>query len=181
MAHNYPTALDTVASLGGVVVDNVTAHAASDINDLRNIVVELEEKVGVDNSAVTTTLDYLVNNFFEAGRKLWLYEDAAPTGWTYVGSVADRVLAVKGGANAFNVAGGNQAGTWTQPGHQLTINEMPSHRHSYQSGGEGGYAVGGQADLSVTAYTAFTGGSASHNHGSTWRPYGAVGIIVEKD
>jgi hypothetical protein len=38
------------------------------------------------------------------GRKLWLYENTAPTGWT-IASVTDGVIAVKGGSDAYNVNG----------------------------------------------------------------------------
>jgi len=199
----FPTTLD---SDFGTLVDNVDAHAASQINELRRAVEGIEAKVGIDSSAVTTSLDYLVNNFFEAGRRLWLYEDAAPTGWTYMASIADRVIGVKGGSNAFNVVGGNQAGTWTQPNH---THAGPSHNHqwynwraglsfqSYASNGSAknpGYGNMGAAESCIQTagagsygidednYTnnasGTTGGGAT---ASTWRPYGAVGIIVEKD
>jgi len=167
----FPTTLD---SDFGTLVDNVDAHAASQINELRRAVEGIEAKVGIDSSAVTTSLDYLVNSFFEAGRRLWLYEDAAPTGWTYMASITDRVIGVKGGSNAFNVVGGNQAGTWTRT--------VPAHTHDtgYVTSGSGGAdwssSGEGQKWLSSGFTTGSTGGSAS-----TWRPYGAVGIIVEKD
>ena len=119
----FPTTLDADF---GTLVNNVNATDVSQINEIRRAVEGIEAKIGIDDSLVTTSLDYLVNSFFESGRRLWLYEDAAPTGWTYLASVADRVLAVKGGSNAFNVAGGNQAGSWTQANHTHT---GPSHTH----------------------------------------------------
>ena len=201
----FPTTLD---SDFGTLVDNVDAHAASQINEIRRAVEGLEAKVGIDSSLVTTSLDYLVNNFFESGRRMWLYEDAAPTGWTHMASVADRVIAVKGGSNAFNVVGGNQAGTWTQPNH---THSGPSHNHkwydnqgyhnndySFDTNGNSislpiasaysgyrhmkiriddeNYRIG--SDLYTNNASGTTGNGAT---ASTWRPYGAVGIIVEKD
>ncbi|MCP3684628.1 MAG: hypothetical protein GY861_18330 [bacterium] len=61
MAINFPTTLDTltnpVATDNTVTVSHATQHA--NVND---IVEALEAKVGVDTSAVATSLDYLVTN-----------------------------------------------------------------------------------------------------------------------
>lgn len=97
-------------------------------------------------------------NFLATGRKLWLYENTAPTGWT-IEAVTDGVLAVKGGAQAYNANGGTEAGTWTQPNHTHTgpshTHTGPSHNHqwynslaaaahdqSYNSGGSAANLVG---------------------------------------
>ena len=203
----FPTTIDADF---GTVQDNVTATAASQLNELRRAVEGLEAKVGINDSLVTTSLDYMVNGFFEAGRRLWLYEDAAPTGWTHLASIADRVIAVKGGSNAFNVAGGNQGGSWSQASHTHT---GPSHNHlwyDYRAGSDhdatfdsnGNYIDPITASLSVAGFrhikvqitggsldragenffTSNSGASATGASGTvnTWRPYGAVGIIVEK-
>lgn len=87
--------------------------------------------------------------------KVWFWQNTAPTGWTIdVTAAADAVLAVKAGSGTYAVAGGSQAGTWTQPdhvhsggshthtftgvdhlhataNHTLTISEMPNHAHAY--------------------------------------------------
>ena len=133
-----------------------------------------------------------------SGMKVWFYLNVAPTGWTIDTSAADTILAVKGGANAYNVAGGNQAGTWTQPGHILTKDELASHGHgnlyAYMNGtpsyGVGGgvqsvcAAVGGGdstlMNASVTGSISGSAGDQSHNHGTTWRPLANVGIICTK-
>jgi hypothetical protein len=72
--------------------------------------------------------------------KAWFYQDAAPTGWTIDATPADALLAVKGGANAYNASGGTQQGTWTQTNHThttgdftLTATYIPAHDHG--SGG----------------------------------------------
>ena len=57
---NFPTSLDSFGS----VSDNVDDVVADHVNDLRRAVEALETKVGVNSSAVDTTLDYKVNNFF---------------------------------------------------------------------------------------------------------------------
>lgn len=142
--------------------------------------------------------------------KVWFWMNVAPTGWTIdATAAADAVLAVKAGSGTYAVAGGSQAGTWTQPdhlhtqpththtqpththtqpththsftgvdhlhsteNHTLTIDEIPSHRHSvcplasYRSGGAPS-AIGGVDLPTTTLYTAYTGGGKAHNHGNT--------------
>lgn len=147
---------------------------------------------------------------FPSGTKLWFDQNTAPPGWTYDNTRTDRVLAVKGGANAYSVDGGSVAGTWTQPSHTLVTTEIPAHthvigndthNHSFggstprygSSGSDGSYGsilYGGSdtvaASVSINNDThnhtcANAGSGGSHNHGTTWRPGAAVGIICAKD
>lgn len=128
---------------------------------------------------------------------VWVYLNAAPTGYTIVVAAADALLAVKGGAQAYNANGGTQQGTWTQPDHlhttpdfTLTTNEMPAHTHTANGivVGTGAWAGGG-AEQSGQVTTSSTGTGAAHNHGNTgnsataitWRPLAQVGIIVSRD
>ena len=196
----FPTTLDTDF---GTLVDNVSDAEASNVNDLRRAVEGLEAKVGINSSVVTASLDYKVNNFFVTGRKLYLYENTAPTGWTIV-AVTDRVLAVKGGS--YGATGGATAGTWTQPNHTLIKAEIPIHTHTISTTGAHTHTIGlygtlqgsgtngnwGNMDDDITNRTTNSNGShthtagnegsgSAHNHGTTYRPSAAVGIIVTKD
>ena len=72
-----------------------------------------------------------------AGTKMYFYQNAAPAGWTYDNGVTDRILSVKGGAQAYNVNGGNQAGSWTQPDYTLQVADMPAHDHGGVTGAGG--------------------------------------------
>lgn len=146
----------------------------------------------------------------EAGAKTWFYADSAPDGWTIDATVADALLALKGGSQAYNVDGGNLAGTWTQPNHTLTEAEIPAHDHgsagahthtayrqyAYVSAGSpanvgSGASVGTVSESSATttdtvdsdgAHThTSVGGSGAHNHGATYRPYACLGIVCSKD
>lgn len=129
--------------------------------------------------------------------KMWIYRNDAKAGWTIDDAVADKVLALKGGAAAYNVAGGNTAGTWQQPNHTHT---GPSHEHplpigeiaaataacykSTQTSGtftsDKGVAVASPlsqtrpALVSMAAGTGVTGGGAVAN---TYRPAAAVGTL----
>jgi len=62
----------------------------------------------------------------DATYKMWVYVNAAGDGWVVDSSVTDKVLAIKGGTAAYNVAGASAGGTWTQPNHTHT---GPSHTH----------------------------------------------------
>jgi len=85
MAITFPTTLDTLTDptasdkLNSVTVPHATQHA-----DLNNIVEALEAKVGVDGSAVSTSLDYIVKaatgiRLF-APREKWNVAASAATG-----------------------------------------------------------------------------------------------------
>ncbi len=198
MAINFPSSLDSFVAK----VDSVDYPQAIDINDMQDAVEALEAKVGIDSSGVTTSIDYKVNNFFTTGRKLWLYEDTAPTGWTIV-SVSDCVLAVKGGSDAYNVTGGTTAGTWAQPTHThtgpdhahdmpLTPEDLGSNSFRYSSTQTGGsvsldrqFTISGDSASIATrtvwkTYNGGTGNTGSGATASTWRPSAVVGIIVTK-
>ena len=186
MSTNFPVTLDAYAAL----VDNTDDVLAAHPNDRGDAIEALEAKVGVDGSAVTTSLDYKVNNFFATGRKVYLYENTAPTGWS-ITAVTDKVLAVKGGADAYNISGGTAGGTWTQPNHTHT---GPSHTHIVSKGTYSvtNYAANGYLRVTQTAWntngitsdittgsggTGVTGGGAT---AATYRPSAAVGIICTK-
>jgi hypothetical protein len=57
-AISFPTSLDSLTNN----TDNVDTIVAQDINDLNDAVEALEAKVGVDSSAVSTSLDYKIRN-----------------------------------------------------------------------------------------------------------------------
>jgi len=153
----------------------------------------------VSGTAISTTLgssstklasESAIKTYVDAGdlpsgTKAWFYQNVAPTGWTIdTVAEADTVLAVKGGSNAYDVAGGNKGGTWTQPDHAhtgpshthttqdltLTIAQMPSHAHSYTFlGYSSSSGPAGTHTWSSYSYpqTGYTGGSQPHNHGIT--------------
>lgn len=161
----------------------------ADLNAGSGITLSANNNVAKGTVTVGITSGYIegIANPFPAGTKLWFYQDTAPTGWTIDASVADSVIAVKGGTQAYNVSGGNLAGTWQQAGHTLTINEIPSHSHvlnmhnewSVRQNNKGPYLRPGKDGSPITSDA--IGGGQAHNHGNTWRPYAAVGIICTKN
>ena len=58
MVISFPTSLDALTNN----TDNVDTIVAQDINDLNDAVEALEAKVGINSSAVSTSLDYKIRN-----------------------------------------------------------------------------------------------------------------------
>ena len=144
-----------------------------------------------------------------SGTKMYFYQNVAPAHWTIDSTPADALLAVKGGSNAFNVDGGNQAGTWTQLNHTHTgpshTHTGPSHTHSVPKDGWGHAGAWASGRVStyggidglltrsavngVTSGTSGTGASGAGGTGATgggtsaatYRPLAQVGIIATKD
>lgn len=122
---------------------------------------------------------------FPSGTKMYFYQNVAPSGWTIDATCADALLAVKGGSQAYNVDGGNQAGTWTQPDHTLTTAELPNL--TYKNTKTLGGSITAFNNIGDTAATINwkTGidqnGGGAHNHGDSGRPLAQVGIIATKD
>jgi len=65
-----------------------------------------------------------------ASLKLWVYSNSAQEGWVIDTSVTDKILALKGGTEAYNTTGGSTAGTWTQPNHTHSISGA-AHVHQW--------------------------------------------------
>lgn len=133
---------------------------------------------------------------FVAGTTMWFYQASLPSGWEPIEATGDALLAVKGGSNKYQNFG--TQGTWSQPGHALTVEQMPSHYHiafktkeTTGSSNSLGPVRGKTADPG-SFQTQSTGGLGSgqnegvggptveHNHGSTWRPLANVGILGRK-
>ena len=97
-----------------------------------------------------------------SGTKMYFYQNTAPTAWTIDGAVADTLLSVKGGAAAYNAAGGSQAGTWTVAG--LTNAAEATHTHTGPSHTHTGpshvHAAGAHTHTMVNEAQACTNASA---------------------
>lgn len=80
MATNFPTSLDTLTNPSGSDTLASPDHAGqhSDANDA---IEALQAKVGVDGSAVTTSLDYKVSILVPTGAIIPYAGSTAPAGW----------------------------------------------------------------------------------------------------
>jgi len=186
-----------VSAIGTMMSNKGYTISDSDLAILITAMSNILTKADFGSSA-GTVCEGNDSRFFASTTKVWFYQNVAPTGWTIDVTAADSVLAVKGGSNAYNINGGNQAGTWTQPSHihatadhTLTIPEMPAHTHPERGQGAGQYGGGLYAYDTpyYTVNTGSTGGGQPHNHGdttsnataNTWRPLANVGIICIKN
>jgi len=118
---------------------------------------------------VTNIVHEITNLGVEGGSVCYFYQDTAPTGWTIVDTVTDKVIGLKGGS--LGETGGTTTGTWTVADHThagaththagathahstsavaLTTSQLPAHSHS------GSAAAGGSHSHTVPAGT-YTG------------------------
>ena len=192
MAIDYPTDIDAF----GDVTDDTDTFDAVHLNDLRRAIEELEGKTGVDSSKVDTSIAYKVDNFYvENTRFMYFWENTAPTGWTIDTTCADCVLAIKGGAQDYNVSGSTKAASsWTD----FDITAHAAHNHKWfdfidatnehsityndqNYGGTWTSAGAVNAPFDVRSEDGWTANSAAFSHAGagTWRPPGGVGIIAE--
>ncbi len=73
----------------------------------------------------------------DTSQKIWIYRNTAMSGWTVDASITDRVIAIKGGSQAYNVNGGNTAGSWSYSHNHKWFNYVAaaSHDQTYNSAG----------------------------------------------
>jgi len=126
------------------------------------------------------------------GTKMLFKQASAPAGWTFVAEDNDRALI----NTSTESQGGDTGGSWTidglsVDGHQLTVDEMPSHSHDFTEDwidalgpGDGKSFTSGSGGR-VDVYIAPTGGDQAHDHGisqdGSWRPSYAKVITCQKD
>jgi hypothetical protein len=137
MTTNYPISLDVYADK----IDNISTVLASSVNNLQDAVAALQTHIGKDSSAVVTTIDYMVGDFFDIGvRQCYFWMATAPVGWTTIALASECAVVVKGGVASYNIDGGQYFDPF-QPGGssgaEWTINDqMPgAHRHRWYQGG----------------------------------------------
>jgi hypothetical protein len=117
---------DTFATLTRNIDSSTGAAQAFSIGDI----VSLRPVVQIIEDLATLVDTYEGKLEAPSGTKMVFYQAAAPTGWTIDATVADALIAIKGGSQAFNAAAGTLAGTWTVPNH---THNLSSHTHNLAS------------------------------------------------
>lgn len=185
-----------VTTIGGSGTEATWTVSLSSPTDTKKV----EAAVGFTIAGGTTEKILTVKTnttLFEAGTKVVFYQDTAPTGWTIVNTLDDKLLFITKGSGAGGQTGGgvHSTGTWTLSGvsvsvdsHTLTVAEMPEHTHPLNgyitSGGDRGYPNTGTTSGGTSGST---GGGGGHVHPSTvtfantWRPAAYCAIIAAKD
>lgn len=134
--------------------------------DLGRIIYVIDE--GAFYFASSSAWSLWGSDIIPAGTKMIFYQDTAPTGWTIDGTVADALIAVKGGSNAYNVAGGQLAGTWVHGDHSHTFADsfsashshaLGSHNHQWYNGNKRSWESDGST--TVTVNNSWTGNTTT--------------------
>lgn len=121
---------------------------------------------------------------FLPGTVMWFWSASAPLGWSIATGLEDTLLAVKSNSGTYATAGSLQ-GTWQQADHTLTLPQIPPHTHATRVvQGQGSAQTVRQGNTPTTldfVSTNSAGGGLPHNHGLTWRPQAAVGLLCRKN
>ena len=153
-----------------------TQHATKSYVDTKILGNALNNFLVADATLDAHAVSYkqLVATAFPSGTRLVFQQTAAPTGWTKDINAALNDTALRfvtgtvgtGGSNAFSAALVNANNTGS---HVLTVDEIPSHAHSYTERTGFAYAQsgGGQYGYPSTSTSGYTGGGQGHTHVST--------------
>jgi hypothetical protein len=208
-----PTAAVSPVLSGSVTIDSNTSTPALKITqtgvgpalrvqdstdpDATPFLIDSTGQVGIGTAAPSAALEIASPGVFKGawaymptGTAVVFFQAAAPTGWTKVTTVNDKALRVVSGATG-GATGGAIAwstafsGSGTVGSTVLTVNQIPSHTHTYVNGtSDPGYKPDGSTGPAgyngFTGTTAATGGGLGHDHTLPNLQYADV-IICTKD
>lgn len=187
MATNFPTSLDSLTNPSSGNTLNSPSHSTQHAN-ANDAIEVLEAKVGIDNSAVTTSHDYKIRVYNPIGEITMWATNTAPTGWLIAdGSAISRstysaLFGVLGtsygagdGSTTFNlpnlkgrVVAGRDASqtefdtigeTGGSKTNALGVLNLPAHSHSVTDTGHSHPESGRSTNASSPGYLQRIGGS----------------------
>jgi hypothetical protein len=167
---------------GGVIVDSSIVNGSISGTTLTNTAIS-GSAINSTTIGATTPSTAVFTTFsgawasLPAGTKMLFVQTAAPTGWTKLTTNDDKALRIvsgsagTGGSVAFTTAFSSQSISGTVGDTTLTVDQIPSHTHSYTAAG-GVTLVNGGATFSslINASgltTGATGGGLPHTHSLT--------------
>jgi len=167
---------------GGVIVNSSVVNSALSGGTISNSIIS----GGSINNVVIGSTTPTTANFttfsgawasLPAGTKMLFVQTAAPTGWTKVTTDDNKALRVvsgtagTGGSVPFTTAFTSQSISGTVGETTLTIDQIPSHSHSYTAAGSVTLVNGGTAFQALINSSALTSGAAGngqpHTHSLT--------------
>jgi hypothetical protein len=131
-------------------------------------------------------------HYSSTSARWWVYANVAGDGWVVDSSIADLVVAIKGGTQAYNIAGGTGGGSWTISGSTVGgmsgnhVHTIPNHDHTF---GTIDYIVRSTDTGTETVFSSYINsgttatGNVSNDHyhavtfNAVWRPSAAVGTL----
>jgi hypothetical protein len=137
---------------------------------------------------IEADLNTRITRLIDPGTKMAFFQAAAPYGWTQDLSHNDKMLRVVSSVGGGSGGNDSPISHYHVGGdHTLTINEIPSHHHSYDRANYVDDTVDGNSEYGTQAHggsnTGNTGGSQPHNHGDsdTYSPKYIDMIVCSKD
>jgi len=154
-----------------VVHNDTSENADADTVARRDALGRLKVDGGGSGQDAVNHNDLASFSSIPSGSRMLFYQASAPSGWSQITSVNDRVIRV------VSTSGGGTGGSWTISGlsvldHVLTVNEMPGHSHTMQSAGShshsGSTNTAGLHSHNITTYDAGNNGSGFPPAGGTF-------------
>lgn len=204
MATTFPTSLDSLSNPASGDTLNAPSHSTQHAN-ANDAIEMLEAKVGVDSSAVTTSLDYKMRINNPTGEITIWATNTAPTGWlicdgtaisrsTYstLFGVLSTTYGAGNGSTTFNLpnllgkvpvgrnASDTSFDTIGETGGSktsaLTSGNLPAHSHSGTTSNAGSHShTSAQSDI----VRQFGGGDAKLTANSNYGPYNTGSITTD--
>ena len=204
MATNFPASLDGLTNPSSGDTLNAPSHSAQHANS-NDAIEALQTKVGVDNSAVATSLDYKMRINNPTGEITMWGTSSAPTGWLIAdGSAVSRsTYSALWGVLGTTYGGGDGSTTFNLPNlkgkfpvgrdasqgefdvlgetgggktNALGVANLPAHTHSGSTNNTGGHAhTSAQSDI----VRQFGGGDAKLTANSNYGPYNTGSITTD--
>jgi len=145
-----------------VVHNDTSINADADTVARRDALGRLKVDGGGSGQDAVNHNDLASFSSIPSGSRMLFYQASAPSGWSQITSVNDRVIRV------VSTSGGGTGGSWTISGlsvldHVLTVNEMPGHSHTM--GSAGSHSHSGSTDTDTATGTIYNDVHSSNSSG----------------
>lgn len=168
----------TTSCIGSFFVENLTTNSfnITVVNDQVATGVIVPKGRSTVISDATNGCRIAGTDSFPTGTSLSFPQTSAPTGWTKSTTHNNKAVRIvsgaasSGGTVAFDVAFASQPVSGTVGSTVLTINQIPSHSHSYHIVSTSGSGIAGGSDngaISGSLDTSAVGGGQGHTHSFT--------------